>query len=259
MRAQFVNENIKFERGQEPRKSMGIGLTIPDKIVQAIKEVAKSRPFADEVEVYDEDPNTFTAGFHYRNATLSISIEPDYEKNDQGFIYSSGMEDDGFPSSEYNEYDTLEEAKERMDDWCDIIDENIEEQGNHCPECGGELEGDWCDNCDGEDYEEDEDEEEDEDINESVKFERGQDPMKGLDVGRDRKMPKEELKKAIIGKIWPRISGDAYFVGKVSGKHELWEELENWTDVIIDSFQIERPSELGYPHFKEYWGDIFNE
>lgn len=96
-------------------------------------------------------------------------------------------------------------------------------------------------------------------VNENIEFERTRDPMKGLNVGRDRKLPKKELEKAIIAKIWPRISDDVHFLGKVSGKEELRQELEQWVEIIVEEFQIERPSELGYVHFREYWDDIFNE
>jgi len=95
-------------------------------------------------------------------------------------------------------------------------------------------------------------------IKEDVNFERGQDPIKGLDIGMDRKLPKLELRNAIIEKIWPKVKNNPLFTEKVIGE-ELRQELETWTEVIIDEFGIERPSELGFDHFREYWNDIFNE
>jgi hypothetical protein len=94
-------------------------------------------------------------------------------------------------------------------------------------------------------------------VNENIKFERGQDPKKGLNVGMDRKLPKKELQEVVVSKIWSDIKGDPFFTDKVDNE-ELRQELEQFVDVIIDEFRIERPSELETAHFREYWNDIFN-
>ena len=144
----------KFVRGQEPKHAMGIGMTPARKIEQAVREVADGNGRAGKVEIYNPDIEDFTAGFHYRNCTLSISIDEDGE----GMIYSVGMEDDDFPSSEYSEYSTIEGAKKRLDDWTDIVDENIADQTHYCEECDEEIDDpeEPCPYCEEEDEEIDE-------------------------------------------------------------------------------------------------------
>lgn len=245
MRAKFVNEDIKFERGKEPKTVMGLGDPTVQ-IVNAVKEVAK-RYDVDEkdVDIDDSDPRYFSAGFSMPGAYVFMELNPTYDKQ---FIV--GSQDDEVPADEREDYDTIEEAKDALDHTCGYLQEQWEEREHYCEECGEEIDNpDYCPYC----------EEDEEDIDESVKFERTREPMKGLNVGRDRKLPKRELEKVIMANIWPRISDDVHFLGKVSGKEELRQELEQWIEIIVDEFQIERPSELGYVHFKEYWDDIFNE
>jgi len=152
MRAKTVNENIKFKRGIDPKHSMDIGeITLPHRqIERAVREVADSnRRVSDtDIEIYEKDPKNFSMGFHYRNATIWIEVNPTYDKQ-----FVVGMGDDAFPSGEQEEYDTIEEAKERLSDWMDIIDENIEDQDHYCEECGEELDDpDYpCPYCEDED------------------------------------------------------------------------------------------------------------
>ena len=94
-------------------------------------------------------------------------------------------------------------------------------------------------------------------VNENIEFERTGDPKKGLNVGRDRKMSGKELERAIVANIWPKISEDPFYLDKVSGKEELRQELEGWVNTIVDMWEVQRPSELGSRHFREYWKDIF--
>jgi len=149
-----TNESIEFKRGQDPKKSMGIGMTPARNIEKAVRDVASNYGRAGDVEIYEPDPENFSAGFHYRNCTLSISIDNDEE----GMIYSVGMEDDSFPSSEHNGYKTIEEAKSRMEDWITIVDEHIEDEDHYCEECGEEIDDpdEDCPYCQEEDEEIDE-------------------------------------------------------------------------------------------------------
>jgi len=56
MKAQFVNENIRFERGQDPKHSMGIGMR--DEIVSKFEEEMMEKwPDLDEEEIMKIHPS----------------------------------------------------------------------------------------------------------------------------------------------------------------------------------------------------------
>ena len=82
------------------------------------------------------------------------------DQDGEGMVYSVGIEDDDIPSSEYDEFSTIEEAQKRLDDWTDIVDENIADQTHYCPECDEEIDDpdDDCPYCMEEDEEDDMDE-----------------------------------------------------------------------------------------------------
>lgn len=57
MKAQFVNENIEFERGQDPKKAMGIGRYFIPPIEELLKDVSWAQPekgWNPELENYDQ-------------------------------------------------------------------------------------------------------------------------------------------------------------------------------------------------------------
>ena len=93
-------------------------------------------------------------------------------------------------------------------------------------------------------------------VNENIKFERGQDPRKTMNIGKDRTLPPKELKVEIFSRIWPKIKDDPFFLDKVD-QEELGQELDGFVETIIDAWGVKKPSQLDDRHFREYWKDIF--
>jgi hypothetical protein len=112
MRAKTVNENVNFERGVEPIDSMKLGHLKKRQIQKAMSEFPES-------EIFDNDPHSFSMGFNYKNlVTFFIEINDTYDKN-----FVVGFEDLEIPSDTREEFDTIEECIEWIQNRKEFIDE----------------------------------------------------------------------------------------------------------------------------------------
>ena len=128
MRAQFVYENLNFERGKDPKEAMNIGIWKHKIIKKAMEKMAND--YGKKMEVFDEDSEYFSAGFSYLGNTYTIGLNPDSEGE-----FDAQFEDGQNPNSDEKECDTIEKAVDVLEDWIQYAEENQETEGE-CPECG---------------------------------------------------------------------------------------------------------------------------
>ena len=154
MRARLVREAQDFERGQDPKEALKIGVWKQKAIEKAMAKMATE--YGKTFTISDDDPEYFSAGFSHLGNYYGIGLNPDSEGE-----FDAQFEDGQNPNTDEKECQTIEEAIRALEGWIEYGEENQETEGE-CPECGewlNDLEEE-CPYC-----EEDEDEDEDEEFN----------------------------------------------------------------------------------------------
>ncbi len=144
----------KFVRGQDPKEAMNIGVWKQKAIEKAVEKLAED--YGKKMEVTDDDPEYFTAGFTHLGNFYGIGINPDSKGE-----FDALFEDGENPNTDEKECETIEEAVDALEGWIEYA-KDYQETGGECPVCDEWLEDaeEPCGYCEN-------DEEEEEDIDES--------------------------------------------------------------------------------------------
>lgn len=92
-------------------------------ILNAVKEAAEELEIDEEdIEVYEDNTEQYSVGFNYKDF-IACSIDLGFTNGvEKAFAYS--YQDLEIPADGYEEFDTLEEAKDHLISCCGYCDEN---------------------------------------------------------------------------------------------------------------------------------------